>query len=80
MIHHQPTLFNQLKFPGSLAPGLRAEFAGVVAEPVPEPLMALIRKLQARTDDKRRLTKSRTRRKPTERIVAERARLAARQR
>lgn len=79
-MRHQPTLFNQLKFPGSLAPGLRAEFANVVAEPVPEQLAALIRKLQrklqakadqaktdqAKTDeDKRRLTKSRTRQKPT---------------
>ena len=64
MIHHQPTLFNQKKFPGSLAPGLRAEFASVVAEPVPERLMALIRKLQAKTDaDKRRQTKSRTKRR-----------------
>jgi CheY-like chemotaxis protein len=59
-------LFNQLKFPGSFAAGLRAEFADVAAEPVPERLMALIRKLQASVDkDKRRLTKSRTRRKPT---------------
>jgi CheY-like chemotaxis protein len=66
MMRHQPTLFNQLKFPGSLAPGLRAEFADVVAEPVPERLMALIRKLQASVDkDKRRPTKSRTRRKHT---------------
>jgi CheY-like chemotaxis protein len=59
-------LFNQLKFPGSFAAGLRAEFADVAAEPVPERLMALIRKLQASVDkDKRRPTKSRTRRKPT---------------
>ena len=65
-MRHQPTLFNQLKFPGSLAPGLRAEFANVVAEPIPEPLVTLLRKLQARADeDKRRPTKSRTRRKPT---------------
>jgi CheY-like chemotaxis protein len=74
-MRHQPTLFNQLKFPGSLAPGLRAEFANVVAEPVPEQLAALMRKLQrklqAKTDqakteeNKRRLTKSRTRQKPT---------------
>jgi CheY-like chemotaxis protein len=65
-MRHQPMLFNQLKFPGSFAAGLRAEFANVVAEPVPERLMALIRKLQASVDkDKRRLTKSRIRRKPT---------------
>ena len=72
-MRHQPTLFNQLKFPGSLAPGLRAEFANVVAEPVPERQMALIRKLQDVTDEgkqrptttKRRLTKSRTKQKPT---------------
>jgi CheY-like chemotaxis protein len=54
-MRHQPTLFNQLKFPGSLAPGLRAEFANVVAEPVPEQLVALIgklqRKLQAKADE-----------------------------
>ena len=70
-MRHQPTLFNQLKFPGSFAAGLRAEFADVVAEPVPERLVALVRKLQARVDrtsvekDKRRLPKSRSRRKPT---------------
>ena len=65
-MRHQPTLFNQLKFPGSLAPGLRAEFANVVAEPIPELLVTLLRKLQARADeDKRKPTKSRTRRKPT---------------
>jgi CheY-like chemotaxis protein len=70
-MRHQPMLFNQLKFPGSFAAGLRAEFANVVAEPVPERLMALIRKLQASVDqasvdkDKRRPTKSRTKRKPT---------------
>lgn len=65
-MRHQPMLFNQLKFPGSFAAGLRAEFADVVAEPVPEPLMALVRKLQASVDkDKRRLTKSGTRRKLT---------------
>jgi len=59
-MRHQPMLFNQLKFPGSFAAGLRAEFADVVAEPVPERLVALVRKLQARVDkDKRRPTKSR---------------------
>jgi CheY-like chemotaxis protein len=67
---HQPTLFNQLKFPGSLAPGLRAEFASVAAEPIPERQVALLRKLQAKTEaktreDKRRLTKNRTRQKRT---------------
>jgi CheY-like chemotaxis protein len=65
-MRHQPMLFNQLKFPGSFAAGLRAEFANVAAEPVPERLMALVRKLQASVDkDKRRPTKSRTRRKLT---------------
>jgi CheY-like chemotaxis protein len=74
-MHHQPTLFNQLKFPGSLAPGLRAEFANVVAEPVPERLMALIRKLQASVDqDKRRRTKDRTKQKPTKRRAKTRER------
>ena len=59
-MHHQPTLFNQLKFPGSFAVGLRAEFSDVVAEPVPERLLALIRKLQATIDgDERRRTKRR---------------------
>jgi CheY-like chemotaxis protein len=70
---HQPTLFNQLRFPGSLAPGLRAEFANVVAEPIPEQLAALIQKLQEVADggkqtpatSKRRLTKSRNKQKPT---------------
>jgi anti-sigma factor NepR-like protein len=51
MMRHQPTLFNQLKFPGSLASGLRSEFAHVVAEPVPERLVALMRKLQAAADE-----------------------------
>jgi CheY-like chemotaxis protein len=65
-MRHQPMLFNQLKFPGSFAAGLRAEFAEVVAEPVPERLMALVRKLQASVEkEKRRLTKSRTKRKLT---------------
>jgi CheY-like chemotaxis protein len=65
-MRHQPMLFNQLKFPGSFAAGLRAEFANVAAEPVPERLMTLVRKLQASVDkDKRRLTKSPTRRKLT---------------
>ena len=72
-MRHQPTLFNQLRFPGSLAPGLRAEFANVVAEPIPEQLAALIQKLQEAADEgkqtpaksKRRLTKSRNKQKPT---------------
>jgi hypothetical protein len=46
MCHTLDRSLDPLTLPGALVPGLRSQFGGVVAEPVPEPLAAQMRRLR----------------------------------
>jgi hypothetical protein len=45
-----PTLFNPMKVPGALVPGMRLHFGKVVQEPVPAHLAALLHQFEAKSD------------------------------
>jgi Anti-sigma factor NepR len=46
-----PPMLSPYKLPGALAPAMRAHFAGVVKEPIPQDLSELLRALDADADD-----------------------------